>query len=150
MLQLKKDVLTTFYFNMSLGKPNCIDFVLINVPLSFYKSKCLLTGLSDCQKLVPSVFKRTFSKSTPKKVVYKNFEKFIEKYFYVNLRGKVPTELIDNYSSFENVFIDVLNRYGPINMTPYVTKALRKAIMKRSQLEMIHYKKKNQNSFKKV
>ena len=74
-----------------------------------------------------SAFKRAFSKSIPKKVVYRNFEKFNEKDFKVKLCGKVSTELIDNYSSFENVFIDVLNRYAPINITPYVTKALRKS-----------------------
>ena len=52
--------------------------------------------------------------------------------------------LVDNYSSFENVFIDVLNTYAPIkkkvirsNHAPYATKALRKTIMKRSLLEKI-------------
>ena len=70
MLKLKKDVLTTFYFNMNLGKPSCIDFVLIKVSLSFYKYDFLFIGLSDCHKLVLSVFKTTFSKSKPKKVVY--------------------------------------------------------------------------------
>ena len=68
----------------------------------------------------------------------------------------MSTELVDNYSSFENVFIDVLNRHASIkkkviraNHAPYVTKALRKAIMKRSQLEKIYFKKRTQESFKK-
>ena len=29
-------------------KPSCIDFILTNSSLSFYKSDCLFAGLSDC------------------------------------------------------------------------------------------------------
>ena len=68
----------------------------------------------------------------------------------------MSTELVDNYSSFENVFIDVLNRHASIkkkvvraNHAPYVTKAFRKAMMKRSQLGKIYFKKRTQESFKK-
>ena len=63
--------------------------------------------------------------------------------------------MVDNYSSFENIFIDVLNRHASIkkviraNQAPYVTKALRKTIMKRPQLEKIYFKKRTQESFKK-
>ena len=76
--------------------------------------------------------------------------------FNQELRGRLSTELVDNYSSFENVFIDVLNKHAPIkkkviraNHAPYVTKALRKTIMKRSQLEKIYFKVRTQESFKK-
>ena len=31
-------------------EPSCIDFILTNSPLSFHKSNCLFTGLSDCHK----------------------------------------------------------------------------------------------------
>ena len=61
-----------------------------------------------------SVFKTTFSKSKPKEIIYRNFKKFNEEDFNQELRGRLSTELVDNYSSFENVFIDVLNRYTPI------------------------------------
>ena len=68
----------------------------------------------------------------------------------------MSTELVEKYSSFENVFIDVLNRRAPIknkviraNHASYVTKALRKAVMKRSQLEKIYFKERSQESFKK-
>ena len=68
----------------------------------------------------------------------------------------MSSELVDNYISFESVFIDVLNRHASTkkkviraNHAPYVTKAFRKAIMKRSQLEKIYFKKRTQESFKK-
>ena len=134
-------------------KPSSIDFILTNSPLSFYKGDCLFTGLSDCHK---SVFKSTFSRSKPKEIIYRNFEKSNEEDFNQELRGKLSTEFVDNYSSFENLFIDVLNRHAPIqkkliraNHAPYVAKALRKVIMKRSQLEKIYFKKRTQESFKK-
>ena len=103
-----------------------------------------------------SSFKTTFSKSKPKEIIYRNFKKFNEKDFNQELRGRLSTELVDNYSSFENAFIDVLNRHASIkkkviraNHASYVIKALRKAIMKRSQLQKIYFKKRTQESFKK-
>ena len=103
-----------------------------------------------------SVFRTTFSKSKPKEIIYGNFKKFNEEDFNQGLRGKLSTELINNYSSFENVFIDILNRHAPIkkkvikaNHPSYVTKALRKGIMKRFQFKKIFFKKRTQESFKK-
>ena len=53
--------------------------------------------------------------------------------------------------------MDVLNRHALIkkkviraNHAPYVAKTLRKAIMKRPQLEKIYFKKRTQESFKKI
>ena len=92
-------------------KPTCIDFILANSPISFHKSDCLFTGLSDYLKLVLPIFKKTFSKSKPKETIYRNFKKFNEEDFNQELRGRLSTELVDNYNSFENVFIDVLNTH---------------------------------------
>ena len=65
--------------------------------------------------------------------------------------------MVNNYSSFENVFIGDLNWHVPIkkkviraNYALYVIKALRKAIMKRSQLEKKYLKKRTQESIKKL
>ena len=103
------------------------------------------------------VYKTTFSKSKPKKIIYRNFKKFNEEDFNQELRGRLSTELVDDYSSFENVFTNVLNRHGSIkrkviraNHASYVTEALREAIMKRSQLEKIYFKKRTQESFKNI
>ena len=62
-------------------KSSCIDFILTNSPLSFYESDFLFTRLSDCHKLVLSVFKATFSKSESKEIIYRNFKKFNEEHF---------------------------------------------------------------------
>ena len=83
-------------------KPSCIDVILKNSPLSFHKNDCLFTGLSDCHKLVLPVFKTTFSKLKPKEIIYRNFKKFNKEDFNQELRGRLSTELVDNYNSFEN------------------------------------------------
>ena len=42
------------------NKPSCIDLILTNSPRSFFNTETYFTGLSDCHKLVLSVFKTTF------------------------------------------------------------------------------------------
>ena len=74
-------------------KPSCINFILRISPISFYNNNCLFTGLSDCHKLVLSV---------------------VMKKIFINNFMVSCTELVDNYSSFENVFIDVPDRHSLI------------------------------------
>ena len=61
-----------------------------------------------------------------------------------------------SYGSFENIFLSTLNKHAPIkkktlraNHAPYITKALRKAIMKRSYLENLCFKNRTPESMKK-
>ena len=111
--------------------------------------------MSGCHKLDLPVFKTTFSNSKPKEIIYRNFKKFNQEDFNEELRLKLSTEFVNNYSSFESVFIDVLNKHAPIREkvardkhAHYVTKALRKVIMKGFQLEKLYFKKRTQESFK--
>ena len=62
---------------------------------------------------------------------------------------------MSNYESFETTFIEVLNKHFSLkkellsaNHAPYITKTLRKAIMRRSQLETKHLKSKTQTNLK--
>ena len=83
---------------------------------------------------------------------------FIKLLFSVRLSTllTLTSSVVTSISCKRHEFIDVLNRHASIkkkviraNHAPYVTKALRKAIMKRSQLEKIYFKKRTQESFKK-
>ena len=72
---------------------------------------------------------------------YRDYKYFDRTKFKNNLNEKLR-EGISNYESFETTFIEVLNRHAPLrkkllraNYAPYITKTLRKAIMRRSQLE---------------
>ena len=127
-----------------------------NRPKSFFKTNTVFTGLSDFHKLVLSVFKTTFPKSKPKEITYRNFKNFSEENFNQELRTNLRERCVKNYASFENVFLDTLNKHAPLkkkviraNHAPYVMKSLRKAIIKRSNLQMIYLKKKTPESYKK-
>ena len=116
----------------------------------FFKSNTVFTGLLDFHKLVLSVFKRTYAKSKPKEVTYRNFKNFSERNFNQEFRINLGERCVNNYASFENVFSDTLNKHAPLkkkviraNHAPYAMKSLRKAIMKRSNLQMMYLKKKN-------
>ena len=73
-------------------------------------------------------------------------------YIYIfsqELCTSLSSETVLDCKSFEENFLGVLNKYAPLkekipraNHAPYVTKALWKAIMKRSYLEKPYLKKK--------
>ena len=62
---------------------------------------------------------------------------------------KLKPEFITNYESFEDVLLKILNKQAPLkkkvsgaNQAPYMTKTLRKAIMRRSELDSKYLKNK--------
>ena len=63
-------------------------------------------------------------------------------------------EKID-YQEFDKTFIEILKKHAPVkkkvvsaNQAPYMTKALRKAIMRRSELETKYFKQKTSDTLK--
>ena len=105
--------------------------------------------MSDFRKLVLSVFKTTFPKSKPKEITSRNFKNFRKENFNQELRANLGERCVKNYASFENVFLDTLNEHALLkkkvikaNHGPCVTKPLRKAIMKRPNLQNIYFLKK--------
>ena len=112
--------------------------------------------MSDFRKLVLSVFKTTFPKSKPKEITSRNFKNFRKENFNQELRANLGERCVKDYASFENVFLDTLNEHAPLkkkvikaNHGPCVTKSLRKAIIKRSNLQNIYFLKKIPESLKK-
>ena len=102
----------------------------------------------DFHKSVLSVFKTTFPRSKPEKITYGNFKNFNEENFNQKLRTNFWEKCVTNYASFENVFLDTLNKHALLykkairaNHVPYVTGSLRKANMKRSNLQKIYFLK---------
>ena len=59
-----------------------------------------------------------------------------------------------NYQEFEKAFIEILKKHGPMkklvraNQAPYMTKALHKEIMRRSEWETKYFKLKTNNTLK--
>ena len=125
----------------STENPSSIDLVITNKHRSFQNTTSFSTGLSDYHKLVITSMKSTFPKVASKTITYRKMKNFDRDAFRNDLRlnlGKIPQQ---SYGIFEKTFFEVLDRHAPekkksvrANHKPYVTKAMRTAIMKRSEL----------------
>ena len=128
-------------------KPSCIDLFLTNSYLSFQNTTTVATGLSDFHNMAVTVLKTTFPKAPPKVIHYRDYKKFHVHAFRAELKTHLSNT--SNYSEFEELFLKILNKHAPAkqkivraNDKPYMTKALRKAIARRSYLrnKFIKYK----------
>ena len=143
----------------SIDKPSCIDLFLTNSPLSFQNTATVTTGLSDFHKLVVTVMKTTFPKMKPRIIYYRDYKKFNLQEFRRELRNELRKTLILGYAHFEQIFLQVLEKHAPVkqrvvraNDKPFMTKVLRKAIMRRSFLKNKYHKirsEESQKAFKK-
>ena len=104
--------------------------------------------------MVIIVLKQTFQTISPKELVYKDYKNTYRLTFKRELEAKLNQQ-INEYKHFEQIFLEVLNTYAPIKRkllrashAPYRTKALRKAIMKRPELEKETCKKKTNEDLK--
>ena len=98
--------------------------------------------------------KMSFKKRCTIERHYRDSKYFDQIKFKNNINEKL-SEGISNYESFETTFIEVLNKHAPLkkkllraNHAPYITKTLRKAIMRRFQLETKYLKTKTQTDLK--
>ena len=131
----------------SIDNPSCIDLFITNSYRSFQHTTTVCTGLSDFYKMTITVLKSTFQKAKPKEVLYRNYRNFVENDFKSELKTQLEHTEIEEYEAFESIFLTVLNKHAPCkkkvvraNQQPYITKSLRKAIMRRSALEGKYYK----------
>ena len=143
----------------NIENPSCVDLFITNSVNSFQHTKVICSGLSDCHKMVVTVIKTTFQKSKPREIIYRNYSKFNEERFRDNLKSSLMMKKTLDSEEFEKIFLSVLDNHAPLkkkvvraNHMPYMTKQLRKAIMKRSALEKKYYKSKrldDKQAFKK-
>ena len=124
----------------SVENPSTIDLFLTNRPKCFQNTIGFSTGLSDFHKLVATSFKMNFSKSKPIARTYRDMKHFDREVFRSDLISEI-SKIGSDYNVFDDTFNKVLDKHAPIktkllraNHKPYVTKAMRKAIMKRSEL----------------
>ena len=138
----------------SIENPSCVDLIITDKPGSFQHTNVFEIGISNHHELVTAVMKAKFTKASSKYVHYHNYKNFNEQDFKLELRGKLEVDVVDaNYETF-HVYLNVLNKYVPIktkvirgNQAPYIAKAYRKAVMKRSVLKTKHLKKFNITKF---
>ena len=127
----------------SIENPSCIDLVLTNNSHSFQHTQAICSGSSDYHKMVVTVLKNTFRNSKPKEIFYRTYKNFDNEKFKSDLRINLEDNSnSSDYSDFENIFLRTLELHAPFkkkvlraNHAEYMTKQLRKAIMRRSALE---------------
>ena len=135
-------------------RPTCIDLFLTNSPHSFQNTMMISTGFSDFHKMIITVLKSSFIKLKARETYYRDYKNFSSNSFREDLT--LSSDRINKgFNSFEDTFMKTLNRYAPMKKTfvranevPYMTKALRKAIMKRSELESKYLKNKSYQNMK--
>ena len=137
----------------NIENPSCIDLFLTNSWQSFQNTTTVSTGLSDFHKMIITVLKTTFPKAKPKVITYRDYSKFVKEDFHQKLKSNIMAGNVKDYETLETIFLGVYNSLAPYkrkvvraNQKPYVTKRLRKAIMKRSSLENQFYKYKTEES----
>ena len=138
-----------FYLRcVAISKEHLQPYILVVLPSLFQDATCsdlgycVSTGLSDFHNMVVSVLKSEVPKGKPKKIFYRNYKNFDNSNFKAELRSEIELNQISDHNNFENVFLRVLEKHAPLkkklvraNETPYITKTLRKTIVRRSQLE---------------
>ena len=130
----------------SLSNPSCIDLVITNSSSIFQNTKAISTGLSGFHTMVVSILKHTFHRSTLKELVYRDYKNVDRVIFKRELEDKLNQQ-INEYKHFEQIFLEILNihvpikrNYSDLTMFLFMTKALRKVIMKGSELESKYVK----------
>ena len=121
------------------NNPSCIDLFLTNKPRSFQHTTTFDTGISDFHKMVITSFKCTFEKRGPKEVIYRDYKNCNNEVFRNELSEAIHSS--EDWADYELKILDTLNKHAPLkkktiraNHKPYVTKQVRKAIMKKTQL----------------
>ena len=122
-----------------------LDVILTNRPNSFQKTVTTETGLSDCHKLVSTVFRSTFIKLPPKTVRYRSYKTYDKQ----NLLHELDQKLIqgdiyktdDSYSKLTEIMSEVSEKHTPLkaktirgNQAPFMNKRLSKAVMNKSRI----------------
>ena len=133
----------------------CIDLILTNYHRSFQNTDIFETGLSDFYKLTFTVLKQHFAKQKPRVVIHPQYKNFRNEYFRIELENTLLKYDFNNidYDSFIKIFLTVLDKHASIkkkylktNHDNFVTKQLRKAIMKRLKLRNDFLKDRNDAS----
>ena len=120
--------------------PSCIDLFITNSYRSFQHTTTVTTGLSDFHKMTVTVLKTTYPKAEPKIISYRT--PYTSSELEHVLKENIDLMEEKTYECFENTVkksIDTVSsvKYRTLrpNEKPYVTKDMRKAIMKRTQLQ---------------
>ena len=123
--------------------PSCIDLILTNRYKSFQNSTAIETGISDFHKMIVTVLRSSFKKGPPKIILYRDYRYYSHSNFRWDVDSHLSLNEICNMSNdkFVEVFMNIFENHAPIkqklvrcNQSAFITKQVRKEIMKRTFL----------------
>ena len=102
-----------------------------------------------------TVLKTIFSKNKPTRLFYRDYKKFILSDFDNDLKTIFSINTVGSCYQLDQIFIYVLDKHVPMqgkllraNYSSYISKSLRKAIIKSSRFQKVYYKNKLEKIFK--
>ena len=114
------------------SKGTLLDVLLTNKPKSFQKTFVCETDLSDCRKLVATIFRSTYIKLPPKVLKYWRYKNFDENKFchdldQILIKGEMY-KAKDPYTKLTSIYI-TLEKHAPLksktvrrNRAPFIDK----------------------------
>ena len=145
-----QDLIHAFCLENLIKEPTCfkytvpttIDLIFTNQKRLFMKSSAYESGLSDFHKLTTTILRKSITKGNPRNILYRDYKIFDPKKFEDQLRPQLASITAVNYSQFHEIFLKTLDAIALIKKkivrfdhNPFMSKALRKAIMVRSKLK---------------
>ena len=120
--------------------PSCIDLFITNSYQSFQKTATISTGLSDFHKMAVTVLKTTFPKAKPRVITYRTPYETKDLVYALTLNlGKMKENTYEEFEDAVTRSHDAVSSKKQkslrANDKDFMTKEMRKAIMKRSYLE---------------
>ena len=120
------------------------------------KGAALIRGntVSNHHKLATTILRTTISKGNSEKMFYRDYKRFDQQKFETELKLKLNLQTNLSYSTFQAVFLELLNKIAPANVkvlrfnnNTFMTKYLRKAIMLTSRLKNNFNKKRSDENW---
>ena len=136
-----------------------LDVFLTNHPRCFQHTCVIETALSDYHKLIGSFLRSKFHRLPPKNIHYRDYKNFDENLFLedmasINFHELFEGDSSDNYDILTANVRKLIDKHAPLkskkvrgNDKPFVTKELRRAIMKRSRLRTKYNNWKSRENF---
>ena len=82
--------------------------------MTFQNTTTVFTGLSDFYKLILTVLKTSFTKSKPRKIIYRDYKNFDSVTFNDELKYVLAKEKIQSCTKFDEMFSQLLNKHAPM------------------------------------
>ena len=121
--------------------------MLTNRPRSFHHTSLIETGMSDCHKLILSLFRAFFKRIPAKTIEYRHYSQFSPEAFLHEIdqelnKGMICSSQDKQYDLFSDIFRTILDLHAPLktkrirgNQAKFMTKELSKSIMNRSRFK---------------